>query len=347
MNENDIELYLYRIISGQTIFFYNNEEYILYAPNVEIKHRAAIIYDSIINEEKYHDWLREENCENLMIGLGIWNIAVPKQLKAFEKGLDDLKVELFNNFMMTSKTKDIRKKIKSTKDNINKIYQSKSEFISHTLEGYASSIKNEHLICNTLYKDNKLLFQHNTNKSYTLFNNLVYHIDKLMITTEIFKILSRSSLWRGYWNADKTNIFDKCTTELTDEQRALLNISRMYDNIYEHPECPDDKIIEDDDALDGWMILQKRKNDKDKKKSQFDSSNPNLKNSGEVFVMSRSAEEKNEIFDMNSMEAKSAMKEKFSYIDQHGQVEDGSLPDVQRDVKSAIFQLKSQQKSKR
>ena len=95
-------------------------------------------------------------------------------------------------------------------------------------------------------------------------------------------------MWRGYWNADKTNIFDKCTTELTDEQRALLNISRMYDNIYEHPECPDDKIIEDDDALDGWMILQKRKNDKDKKKSQFDSSNPNLKNSGEVFVMSRS-----------------------------------------------------------
>lgn len=347
MSDNDIELYLYRIISGKTVFFYNNEEYILYSPNVEIKHRAAIIYDSIINEEKYHDWLREENCENLMIGLGIWNIAVPKQLKAFEKGLDDLKVELYNNFMMPSKTKDIRKKIKTTKDNINKIYQSKSEFVSHTLEGYASSIKNEYLICNTLYKDNRLLFQQNTNKSYTLFNNLVYHIDRLMITTEIFKMLARSNLWRGYWNANKTDIFDKSTTELTDEQRALLNISRMYDNIYEHPECPDDKVIEDDDALDGWMIIQKRKNDKDKKKSQFDSSNPNLKNAGEVFVMSRSSEETDDILEMNSMEAKSAIKEKFSYIQQHGEVEDGALPDVQRDVKSAIFQFKSQQKNKR
>jgi len=258
MNDNDIELYLYRIISGKTFFVYNNQEYVLYAPNVEIKHRACIIYDNIINEEKYHDWLREENCENLLIGLGIWNISVPKQLKAFEKGLDDLKVDLFSNFMTPTKTKDIRKKIKSTKDNINKIYQSKAEFISHTLEGYASSIKNEFLICNTLYKDNKLLFQNNGNKSYTLFNNLVYHIDRMMITTEIFKTVARSAIWKGYWNASKNNIFDKCTTELTDEQRALLNISRMYDNIYEHPECPDDKVMEDDDALDGWMILQKR-----------------------------------------------------------------------------------------
>jgi len=50
---------------------------------------------------------------------------------------------------------------------------------------------------------------------------------------------------------------------------------------------------------------------------------------------------------MNSMEAKSALKEKFNYIEKHGEAEDGALPDVQRDVKSAIFQLKSQQKNKR
>ena len=96
MNDNDIELAIYRIISGKTIFQYNNEEYILYSANIEIRHRASIIYDNIINEEKYHDWLREENYENLMISLGIWNISVPKQLKAFERGLDDLKVDLFS-----------------------------------------------------------------------------------------------------------------------------------------------------------------------------------------------------------------------------------------------------------
>lgn len=346
MNDNDIELAIYRIISGKTIFQYNNEEYILYSANIEIRHRASIIYDNIINEEKYHDWLREENYQNLMISLGIWNISVPKQLKAFERGLDDLKVDLFNSFTVPSKIKDIRKKIKSIKENIHKIYSSKHEFISHTLEGYAASIKNEFIICNTLHKENKLLFQNNDNKSYTLFNNIIYHIDRLIITTEMFKILARSNLWRGYWNANKNNVFDNCSTSLTDEQRALLNISKMYDNVYEHPECPDEKIIEDDDALDGWMILQKRKNDKERKKTQFDSSNPNMKNAGEVFIIPQADDEREQILEMNSIEAKISLKEKFNYINKHGETEDGMLPDVKRDVSNAIAQLKSQKNKK-
>jgi hypothetical protein len=347
MNDNDIELLLYRIIAGKTIFYYNNEEYILYSPSVDIKYRAAIIYDNIINEEKYYNWLREDDIEKIMISLGIWIVTVPKQLEAFEKGLDDLKVELFQSFFTPSKAKDVRKKIKSTKENISKIYKSKQEFMSHTLEGYASSIKNEYVICNTLYKDNQLVFQNSNNKSYTLFNNLIYQIDKLMITTEIFKQISRSGLWRGYWNSNKSDVFGSSAASLTDEQKALINISRMYDNIYEHPECPDEKIIDDDDALDGWMIVQKRKNDKERKKSQFDNSNPKMKNAGEVFVMSESQEDKEQILDMNSIESKKDMREKFNFLNKQGTVEDGALPDVQRDMRSKIFQLKQQQKSQR
>ena len=344
MNDNDKELLLYRIISEKTIFYYLNEEYVLVAPSIETKYRAALIYDNIINEEKYEEWFREENSDNIMIGLGIWTIHTKNQLSNFEKMLDNLKVELFNSFMIQSKVKDIRKKIKNTKENMAVIYNSKNNFISHTLEGYANSIKNEYLICNSLYKNNKLVFDNNDSKSYTLFNNLVHHIDKNMITTEQFKELARSSAWRGYWNAGKNNIFDKTIALLTDEQKALLNISRMYDNIYEHPDCPDDSVIDDDDALDGWMILQKRKNEQDKKKAQFDTANPKLKDSGEVFVMSGSKEDADSILSMNSMEAKSAMKEKFNYIADKKTVEDGELPDVRRDVKSAIFQMKQQAK---
>jgi hypothetical protein len=344
MNDNDKELLLYRIISEKTIFYYLNEEYLLVAPSIETKYRAALIYDNIINEEKYEEWFREENSDNIMIGLGIWTIHTKNQLSNFEKMLDNLKVELFNSFMIQSKVKDIRKKIKNTKENMGVIYNSKNNFISHTLEGYANSIKNEYLICNSLYKNNKLVFDNNDSKSYTLFNNLVHHIDKNMITTEQFKELARSSAWRGYWNAGKNNIFDKTIALLTDEQKALLNISRMYDNIYEHPDCPDDSVIDDDDALDGWMILQKRKNEQDKKKAQFDTANPKLKDSGEVFVMSGSKEDASSILSMNSMEAKSAMKEKFNYISEKKTVEDGELPDVRRDVKSAIFQMKQQAK---
>lgn len=343
MSDNDIELLLYRIISGKTIFIYSNEEYTLLAPSLDIKYKASLIYDNIINEEKYHDWFREEHSDKLMIGLGLWTINTKKDLDSFEKYLDNLKVELFNNFMTPSKTKDIRKKIKTTKENITKIHVSKNNFLSHTLEGYANSIKNEYIICNTLYKNNKLVFDTNDNKSYTLFNNLVHHIEQMIITTETFKLLARSSMWRSYWNSNKTNVFDKAISSLTDEQRALLNISRMYDNIYEHPDCPDDKIIEDDDALDGWMIIQKRKNEQDKKKTQFDSANPNLKNAGEVFLLA-SQDDIQSVVDLNNVESRAALREKMNYINQKGKAEDGELPDVVRDVKSAISEIKKQKK---
>jgi hypothetical protein len=224
----------------------------------------------------------------------------------------------------------------------------KQNFLSNTLEGYASSIKNEYIICNTLYKDNELVFGYNNNyKSYTLFNSLVQHIDSVIITTELFKKLARSDIWRAYWNSCKyNNLFDKASIHLTDEQRALINISKMYDNIYEHPECPDDKILDDDDALDGWMIIQKRKNDKQKKQAQFDESNPRLKNAGEVFLMASDQEDIQSISEMNSVEAKAILKEKMQFIDAKGSVDDGELPDVKRDVQQAISALKARNKGK-
>ena len=53
-----------------------------------------------------------------MIGLGIWSFNTKKQLVAFEEALDNLKVDLCSNFMIPSKSKDIRKKIKTTKESL-------------------------------------------------------------------------------------------------------------------------------------------------------------------------------------------------------------------------------------
>lgn len=352
MIENDKEILVYRILSGQTHLLYNNERYTLYAASPDIKYESCIIYDQVINEEKFDSWLREENATNTMIALELWNFQTDNVLKSLDKKLDDLKVELFTNFMIPSKLKNIRSNIKSTKSQISKIHLTKQNFISNTLEGYASSIKNEYIICNTLYKENKKVFDfHNkaSSESFSLFNSLLQEIDKLVISTEQYKLLARSQLWRSYWNCNKYNdLFDKPSILLTDEQRALLNISRMYDNIYEHPECPDDPVIEDDDALDGWMILQKRKNEKAKKQSQFDNNNPKLKNAGEVFMMAQEPEDISAISQMNNIESAAAAKEKLSYI-KHNQdklVQDGELPDVRRDVQMAIQQLKSANRKK-
>jgi len=351
MTDNDKEILLNRILLGKTIFYYNDNEYSLHSPSLDIKYQSSLLYDHILNEEKFDNWFREENTKNLLISIELWNFQTEKALQDLEKKLDTLKVELFENFLLPSKIKMIKNNIKNTKNQINKIYLTKQNFISNTLEGYASSLKNEYIICHTLYRDNELVFDYNDIKSSknssTLFNSLVQEIDKLIISTETYKMLARSQIWRSYMNCSKyCTLFDKPIVLLTDEQRALLNISRMYDNIHEHPECPDENIIEDDDALDGWMILQKRKNEKTKKQNQFDTSNPRLKNSGEVFLLSGNEQDYNSISEMNSPESSLAIKEKMAFIKQKGKAHDGELPDVQRELRQTISQLNAASRKK-
>ena len=233
------------------------------------------------------------------------------------------------------------------KKEIGKILSRKQTYLSYTLEGYASGLKNEYIICKTLYKKNKLVFniKNKNNKSFIDFNNIVSEIEKHIITTEEYKKIARSSLWRNYWNANKSNnLFDNVVSRWTDEQRALVSISKMYDNIYEHPECPDDKVIEDDDMLDGWMIFQRRKSEQQKKENKIDAANPNMSKHKEMFLVAKNETEAKEIFDINSSESRRVIKERESFISENKSVNESELPDVKREISETIQSLSKNNK---
>lgn len=348
MNDVELELLLYRILTAKTYFVYNDTEYCLISPSTDIRYKALRLYNSIIQEEKYQNWIREENLTKVMILLGVWDENTDEVLKGLEKSLDKMKLELYKAFMFPSKQIPIRKNIENIRKNLTKILMVKQEYMSHTLEGYANSLKTEYTICQTLYKNNKLVFDggpQNNNSSYTFFNSLIKEIDGLIIGTDKYKALARSSLWRSYWNTNKyNNLFNHAAEDTTDEQRALINISRMYDNIYEHPECPDDKIIEDDDMLDGWMIFQKEKRDKEKKQDSLFGNNNKMKNASEIFMMANSRQEVAEIYNLNSDENNAKVNSKLSYINTKGSILEQELPDVKMALNEQIKQMNAGQK---
>lgn len=344
MNDHDVEISIYRILSGKTFFNYDNIIYLLRCPSIDIKYKALLLYQDIINEEKYQNWIRSDNYENIMISLGIWDKNTNSIIQNMYSGLDALKVELYKTWMMPSKQKPIRKKITHLKNELNKLLSIKQRFFEHTLEGYAESIRHEFLLCETLYSNNKLVFDyHNKSneKSYTKFNMISQEIDKISLSLADIKSIARSELWGTYWNCHKAcPIFNGNIAEWTDEQRLLYSMSRMYENIREHPECPEDKVIKDDDMLDGWMIEQRREQQKNKKRQSLDSRNKNLNNAKEVFLFPSSKEEFSEIMDLNDTEGKMIIKERMNFVSQQGRdVQEYELPDVQRDIRAELRQL--------
>lgn len=347
MNEGDLELLLYRILSGKIIFSYKNIDYELRSANYDIRYNAQVIYNNILNDEKYNDWLREEDLDYILINLGLWNNQTKKMIKNLEKSIDKTKIELYKSASSPAKNKTIRKTLNTSRDQLNRILNHRHEMFNNTLEGYASSIKHEYIICNTLYKDNIKVFPfsgNNNSHSYIQFNNLVNEVNKQNLSIETYKKLARSGIWRSYWSCNKNYIFDKSVAEWTDDQRTLVSMSRMYDNIYEHPECPSDNIIEDDDMLDGWILHQKQEIAKAKKQSQLDQTNNKLKNAQEIFLMANNNEEMEEIISLNSDESLNKMKSKINYVQRVGEASESQLPDVQLEIRSQLAQMSQNRK---
>jgi hypothetical protein len=338
MTDPELEFLLYRIINGVLYFVYDGETYRLVSPSKSIKYEGELVYRNLLNEEKYEDWIRSDRMTETMINLGLWHINTDKLIQQLESKIETLKIDLFNNRIKTKESNSIRKKIASAKKELYNFLSVKANFYTNTLEGYAESLKNEYIICSTLYKNNKRVFSNNKKNnyiSYVYFNNLVNEINNYTITIDQYKKLARHQLWRAYWTASsKGNLFDKSAVDMTDEQRSLINITKMYDSVFEHPECPEDSVIEEDDMLDGWMIVQRKKNEKTKQQKYLDDQH---KNASEVFIMSNS-EDASRVMELNSAESMIALQERMAYIEANKDkiINENELPDIKRELKNQM-----------
>jgi hypothetical protein len=103
----------------------------------------------------------------------------------------------------------------------------------------------------------------------------------------------------------------------TDEQRALVNWSLLYDNVYQHPECPADAVVEDDDLLDGWLIDQRR--DREAKATGGGGrvqlvGNEKIRGSQEVYLVAETPADARKVVDLNDEFGRAVQKQRFAHL---------------------------------
>ena len=336
MDNRLLSLYLSRILSGQYIFVYNNTTYKLIYPDIQVKHNSELYAQQVYDDNKYNEWITEEEALNFLVETGLWPINGEENLKKLEKQLEDYKIELFQNFLNPKKIKSIRNTLNSLRKTIDKYNNIRHSFDNITTEGYCTTLKNQYILIYSLYdKNNSLIFNDINNTNYSLLNNLSAIINDSIIDIKTFKLIARSDIWRSYWSANKDNLFEKSVVNWTDEQKTLVVLSKMYDNAYEHPECPPEQVIEDDDMFDGWMILQKRKSEQNKSKHRTEEllKYKKLNNAREVFLVANSQEEAQNIYNLNDSNSRHIIRERNRIIlNSNKEIKETELPDVQRDL---------------
>lgn len=342
----DIENAIYRILSGFYYIDIDDTRYKILVPPRDILYQAHRLYLSIIDELKFdHCWYPQTTIDNLLLLHNIWNKSKEDELKSLKKILDGAKIQLFLKYSLPKLRKDNKNLIKQTKDIINKLYEQKNYFSCLSLIDYANSVKNQFIIIHTVYKDDQLFFKEDwTTIDSILLDKILYEIHRNFIGVEDIKRIAGHPLWRSYWDAANEGVFGKHAAELTEEQRLLITFSKNYDNIKEHPECPPQDIMDDMDALDGWMLYQHDKIEKEKKKKDIEErfGLNNKKDKGgtqEIFIPVSSREEAEEIHSLNDPIAEKDRKNMMEFIKDGEQVDWTNLPHVQREIKQQQLQM--------
>lgn len=335
-----------KIVSGIQYVVVRNSIYEVRQPDIRVKLEADNYYNTIINEHKFDNFITQQELVAYLVSNGLISFNFDNNIKIIEKEIEDLKIKLYHSLLKIEENKKIRKQLNLVKNKRQEMLLTRHMFDSYTLEGYASSMSKQYILIHSIYKDGTKLWNSLNDVDISLLDNIAQKLIEAFTSVETIREIARTEPWRNLWSISKLDLFPANSSFFfTDEQRMLIGFSKMYDSVFEHGECPPDKIIEDDDMLDGWMAHQHRRNDKAKmdayleniglKTSDTSRGGSGSKNKGlisERFVFTKTKEEAEAIYDINSEEAIRDMQQRAALLKNKSVVRDTEFQDVRNEL---------------
>lgn len=332
MKHHEREFFVSMIRSGKVFVNHKNIDIEIRPLTVDQSFKACQIYNLAYENAISEEMMTEEDVNQWMIENELWTIHDDKREEGLKQDIERLKVEIYNARKDRSIVNGIRKYLRAGESQLSSHLNKKYMYHQNTCEGIASTEKLTWIIKNTTYCDNTL---------YDFDDiSLQYVIDEWQshfLSEKQSRDLARNDPWKSLWitreNSGTPLFSNPPCTELTFNQKNLLVWSQMYDNIQESLECPDKEVIEDDDMLDGWFIIQSKKREKERLEKEFESetNNEKIKNASEVFIVSNK-DRISKINDMNDPMSKMIKKQRQVAIEKHGKIEDKDLPDQKQKI---------------
>lgn len=319
------ECEVYRISCG---YFLYNDQKVCY-PDSKLRYESKIAYydakelcieNGVMTKDDMLDWMLEQD---------LWNADKEKQVEDIPNILNDLKIDLFNTMIKFKSGKDIREKINRLKDRFEELTEERHYYDSYTAEGIAGYIQS-------------IFIMESAVDDFADINNLLHSYYCTILNDDELREIAKTEPWKTIWAAQDNckGLFNNYAIDLTIEQQRLIMWSKLYDNIAESPECPPDFIVNDDNALDGWLLVQQRKRQREQHQSAKEDllSGSKNRNADEVFLPVKSKEEADAIYGLNSGSSNMVRKQRMNQIKQQGNVKSKQFPDIKRKLKMKATQ---------
>ena len=327
------ELLVARIVSGTLRIWQGGRLYLLAHPDAQARYAAQEVY-----EREYARAVRDGVMADDVAVLrnhGLWDEADEELLKRVRADIDDFKVKLFNNFFKEKEAEVIRDTLKKAREKHDELSARRHIFSFLTAQSLANMARLRYLVGKGLRRVNgEKVFKNFWKKpgACELIDRAVDQMVASRLSEAEYRDLARNEPWTSIWSSKvgTNGVFDRPSTELTDEQRQLILWSNMYEQVGAAHEPPPRQVIGDDDALDGWLIIKKREVEQAAALRGVDAwvTSDKIKNSDEVFIIADSVEKARKISELNSDWARGTKASISRSIAEKGRIEEQHRPDV-------------------
>lgn len=345
MDEATKDYYLQFIISDYIPFTFNNKDYFISTPSRESRFQAERIYMLTYNQAEKEGLYNEDDILRLLRKKFIWNNEKEEILYKLSEDVNNIKLNLYENFNNSIRRTDYKKALKDTIKYIEKLMEEKQTFDIYSVKYVATFSKQHFLIGSSIYRKRgkPALGRFWDSKDDEIIQHCYKVMSEYILSDNDYRLLSRSATWRNIWTSRKSvgNLFGRAAVDLSLPQKQLCMWSNLYDSVYKNSECPEDGIIEDDDALDGWMIYQKRKRDKENNRNTIENSltNEKIRNSGQVYIMCDPTisdkiivDDPSKVYDCNDIEGKIRLRRIMRQVQEEGCVGLMGLKDTHTEI---------------
>jgi hypothetical protein len=289
MTNAEREFFVSRICAGYVKCPVMNHNFRIYPPNDEIAYEANSLMMDVIES---CDALTEDDIMFYLIDHDEWDLNKENKYNSLQKEIEDVKVNMFESTFRSKLREKLREDLNKLTAEYNELSAKRGTYYYLTTDGIALSAKSYYIIENCTYLDGKLY-----DWSNVPVINVIAKYNSILLSDAQLRELSRTDPWLSLWNIKKQNgkIFDE---PFSYEQKQLILYSRFYDSINESPERPSQEVIDDDDLLDGWLIVQKRKRLLEPEKF---TNNPKIANADEIFIVAETGKDIQKINNMNNV----------------------------------------------
>jgi len=325
------EYYVQWIIADYTPIQYNGYPYFISTPSRDNRFIAESIYKNTYENAIENGAIDDGGLNKLLLKYYLWDTKKEELVNKLNKEVEQLKVDMYKNFSSKNTLSILRHTLLDTNKYLNKLYHDKHQMDFLGAAFVASTAKHNYLMGASLFKRRNIPLYRSMGwfqvQDDSIINIAYKTMSNYMLSEVQYRELARSVSWRNIWSLKRNggNIFGRSTADFSAQQRQIVMYSNMYDNIYKNTDCPGESVINDDDVLDGWMIEQRRKREKDASKTGVLNKIPdNISSCEEQFVICGKETEDgftyDDIYQCNDVAGKMAFKIRQSQLEKEGVV---------------------------